>query len=202
MSVDPKSKKSSLLKKITKKIYMLIYTIAEELSEKYDLENIFPKNIEFIEAQLLENEFPNLNSYDKEAEIAQELNAFVLMQPGKQLLSGKIHSKRANEIYDQDNFNEIHLLDQNDADSINVASISYKVFKEDVFKKESNNMKINNKEDKPFKEPTIIRTIEVQINIFKLYLILLKKGHIAEVQPNVISKEVKQLKNQYMIEPL
>jgi asparagine synthetase A len=183
----------------------LIHEISNELSEKYQIENIYPKNIEFVEAQLLENEFSNLSSYDKEAEIAQELNAFILMQPGKQLLSGITHAKRNNLTYDNNNYNEIHLLDENDGTSINVASIAYKLYGNNLEKNVKQKTDIRVEENKilnEFIKNKTIETIEIKINLFKLYLILLKKGHIAEVQPKVLSKVVVQLKNKHMIEPI
>ena len=193
LHVNKSNKKQQILRKITTKIYNIVFNIAEELSKKYKITNIFPKKIEFIESQLLENEFPNLSFFNREAEVAEQHKAFVLMQPGKKLFSGSIHAKRSSSTYDNDNYNEIHLYDENDGTSLNVISIAYKI------QHKSNKETSITDEDKNNNDGD---NIEIKINLFKLYLVLLKKGHIAEVQPNVISKEVKQLKNKHMIDYL
>ena len=194
--VNKSNKKQEILKKITNKIYSIIFNIAQQLNNKYKISNIFPKKIEFIESQLLENEFPNLSFYNREAEVAEEHKAFVLMQPGKKLFSGAIHAKRSTITYDNDHYNEIHLYDENDGTSLNVISIAYK---KPYINKSKTSM---SNDDKPKTKNNKGDNIEIKINLFKLYLVLLKKGHIAEVQPNVISKEAIHLHNKHMIEKL
>ena len=203
--IDKSDEKAETLFKMTNKIYKMIFDIANNLQKDFKIKNIFPKNIEFIESQLLENEFPNLNFESRESEVVRDLKAFVLMEPGKRMLSGQIHSKRSNIIYYNNYYNEIHLLDEIDGHSINVASISFKLWgdplarriEKSYIKNINSNLLIkdlcNNKENE---------SIEIRINLFKLYMVILKKGHIAEVQPNVLSKEVKPLQIRNMIEVL
>ena len=127
------------------------------------------------------------------------------MESGKVLLSGNVHSKRSSLIYNNNYYNEIHLLDEIDGNSINVASIAFKLWGDSLVNQLSKNSAKNIHENKLLQricENKKYESIEIRINLFKLYMVLLKKGHIAEVQPNVLSKEVKNLKSRNMIETL
>ena len=203
--VNKETEKATQLKEITNKIYEIIFNMAEEVQNKYKINNIFPKDIQFIESQLLENEFPNLSFESRESEISKDLKSFILMESGKVLLSGNVHSKRSTLTYDNNYYNEIHLLDEVDGNSINVASIAFKLWGDSLVKQLAKSSTKDIHENlllKEICENKKYESIEIRINLFKLYMVILKKGHIAEVQPNVLSKEVKNLKSKNMIEAL
>ena len=196
---------SRILENITKKVYEVFYKIALELNVKYDIPLNSPKKIQFIEPQLLDNEFPNLPSWVKEAELAKEINAFILTNPSKPLLSGKIHAYRSPITYHVNHYNEIIMLNTIDNTALNIAAISLKLWGNNLkkvlnHKFQKGDIEFNNLKD--IYNNDIHQTIEIRINLFKLYQVLLKKAHISEVQPNVISKSTKSLHTKGYIDPL
>lgn len=194
------------IKKIVKEETELLYSIIEDLetefSKEFELEKNFPKIVSYITAQMLVNEFPNVDKKEREKEMADELKAFILKNPGDRLFSGHIHTYIPQQLYATKNFNQIVMKDFVNSTVLKVASIAQVANGELL----SDQLSLNNKsylKENEFYAGEIkndYNIIEIKINIGRLMMALLKKGHIAEVQPGNISDEAKIISSRYKVE--
>ncbi|MBQ3589554.1 MAG: aspartate--ammonia ligase [Clostridia bacterium] len=84
------------LKKTVKIIYNTLKHTENYIAYEYDfIGNMLPEHITFVTTQELEDMYPNLDSKQREYEIAKEHGAVFIMQIGGALKSGKIHDGRA-----------------------------------------------------------------------------------------------------------
>ncbi len=190
------------LKKEVQDLYLLFYSIEKRISKKYNLKSNFPEFASYVSSQTMENEYPNSSKKEREIEFAHELNGYILQNPGLKLYSGHFHSIIPIEIYSQNNFYQIVLKDFVNNSVLKVASIA--LLANGIIL--SDQLSLNNKEnlkeldfyaDLIKKDENII---EIKINIGKLIMAILKKGHISEVQPGIISDESNIILNKYKIE--
>jgi aspartate--ammonia ligase len=84
------------LKKTVKIIYNTLKHTENYIAYEYDfIGNMLPEHITFITTQELEDMYPELDSKQREYEIAKKHGAVFIMQIGGALKSGKIHDGRA-----------------------------------------------------------------------------------------------------------
>ena len=192
---------SKILEEITIGVYELIYELAKEIRGKYKIKNIFPEHPHFVSSQQLENEMPQLSFKERENEFVLNEQALFLKEVGTILYSGKKHSFIPIQFYDLRKFNQILMFDRNNSSTLKVASIGVLATGNQLSDQltlyghgEINSIPLY-KENIDNKK----KYIEIKINIPRLAMALLAKGHIAEVQAGIISDESKNIKNRYGI---
>ena len=145
---------------------------------------------------------PNHSFKEREIETMQKNEAFVFVSPGTYMHSGKIHTYLPPFIYDLKNQYQIILKDKINNEVLKVATISLlsggqqmsdqlKMYNQEAYLKKDFYASLAKDEQK---------ILEIKINFPRLMMALLQKGHIGEVQSNVISKEVKIIAKKYKVE--
>lgn len=197
---------NNMIKKIVKdhvvEFYKLIAKQSRICDRRYKNNNDFPETPSFIAAQQMENEFPDMNSREKEIEFANELNAFIFSKAGKKLFSGHVHTWIPPQIYDLDNFHQLVIQDTVNNDVLKVASIallaSGETLDDQLSEYNLEELKTNDYYQTHIKKKYNI--IEIKINIGRLIMGILQKGHISEVVPGVISDSANMIKDKYKID--
>ncbi|CAM9099890.1 hypothetical protein MYMA111404_00600 [Mycoplasma marinum] len=187
--------KEEFLKKATKRFVNIIEKIAIKLKKIFDIENIIPKYLPTIETQLLENEMPKLSPEQKEQEILSEYSGFILNKPGVRTLRGKVQRPKPPQIYDLNKQNTIIINDRVNYLPLHVADISF--YASGITLSDQMNMfslkeHMNSSFYKELIESPQPQIIEIKIHKSQLYMALLGKGHIGEVQANVESLKVRK----------
>ena len=96
MTITPKQRTNTFLKKIVKKIYATIFAMGEKVERKYpELKNPLPKEITFVTTSELEAMYPELSRKEREDAITRKYGAVFLLQIGAKLKDGKPHDSRA-----------------------------------------------------------------------------------------------------------
>lgn len=200
--VSKENEIKDVLKNLTKDLYQLIYVLLEQVKKEAKLDHQYPKQIKFVTAQQLENELPNLSFKEREIEALIEEEAYVFANPGKTLHSGKVHTFIPSELYDLNNFYQIVLKDRVNTDTIKVASVSVlasgELLKDQLALYDNAQQKAKTfYKDLMGREENIV---EIKINLPRLAMALLAKGHIAEVQSGIISDESNSIKQRHKLE--
>ncbi len=187
--------KKKVLGDITKEITILFEKISKLIEEEFNVKSITPKYWPTIESQLLENEMPRLNAQQKEKEILSENSGFILNQPGIKTLQGKVHRQKPPQIYDLYYQNTIIMNDRVNFLPIHVADIS--IYANGITLSDQMNMfALEEYLDSSFYKSIIDgehkEAIEIKFHKSQLYMALLGKGHIGEVQANVESLKVRK----------
>ncbi|TCG11510.1 hypothetical protein [Mycoplasma todarodis] len=187
--------KKKVLSSITKEVTILINKIGQIIEEEYQVKKKTPNYWPTIETQLLENEMPRLDAQQKEKEILGEYSGFILNQPGKKTLQGKVHRQKPPQVYDLYYQNTIIINDRVNYLPIHVADISFYANKT-TLSDQLNMFTLEEYTDSPFYKSIIDgehkEAIEIKIHKSQLYMALLGKGHIGEVQANVESLKVRK----------
>lgn len=182
-------------------LYLLFANIGKQIAKKYNLKDNFPEIATYVSAQTMENEFPNSSKKEREIEFAHELNCYIFENSGLKLHSGHFHTIIPIELYSQNNFYQIVFKDFVNTSVLKVASISLLANGITL----SDQLSLNNKEylkEYDFYAKQIKKNdniLEIKINIGKLIMALLQKGHISEVQPGVISEESNMILKRYKV---
>ncbi|MCR8613097.1 MAG: hypothetical protein NC236_01285 [Mycoplasma sp.] len=184
--------KEIILKKVTHDVYDIINKAIYEISG-----NIYPKTALEISSNDLEIEYPDIASKNKEWFINKEVGPFILKNPGKETFSGRIHSEQLAEIYQLDYDNEIIFPAPNELpESLHVAKVAIKAAGQ-VLKDQLELFGISDLLNRPFFSEIASLddaiSLEVKINMHLVYLIAMQLGHIAEIVPNVKSREAERL---------
>ena len=191
-----------VIKEETKFLYSLIEEMETEFAQKFNLKKVLPENASFISAQMLENEYPTISFKEREENISDELIAFVLENPSLKLFSGHVHTYIPPEIYSLNHFNQIVIQDSVNTSVFKVASVSKiatgQVLSDQIAFSGKDELKETEFYNKQIKND--YNLIEVKINIGRVAMALLKKGHISEVQPENISDETQVISSRYKIE--
>lgn len=187
----------------TVELYDLIKTLAHDIEMKYDIEDIYPKSINFVTTQMLENEMPNLTFKEREVSFIIDEEAYVLSQAGTKLHSGKIHTFIPPQLYDLKKFNQLVLKDRVNTDDIKVASIA--ILADGIqLSDQLSQYGYNHIKTKQFYSELMnkkgSKTIEIKINLTRLAMALMAKGHIAETQAGVISEESNIIKTRHKLD--
>lgn len=192
-----------MLESATLELYDLIKTLSSDIASKYQIKDIYPEQINFVTTQMLENEMPNMSFKEREVSFVIDEEAYVLQHAGVKLHSGKIHTYIPPQIYDLKRFNQIVLKDRVNTDDIKVASVS--VIADGVqLSDQLSQYNLNSIKSQKFYSELMdkndFKIIEVKINISRLAMALLAKGHIAETQSGVISDESNIIKMRYKLD--
>ncbi len=187
--------KRKVLIKITKEITKLLEQISINLEEEFKIKPKTPKYWPTIESQLLENEMPRLSAQQKEKEILTDYSGFILNQPGIKTLQGKILRPKPPQVYDLYFQNSIIMNDSINYLPIHIIDISFYANGKTL----SDQMSLFDLEEyssRSFYKSIIDgehpEAIEVKIHKSQLYMALLGKGHIGEIQANVESLKTRK----------
>lgn len=190
------------LKDMARDFYKLLIEMLDEVQKETGITHQYPRDIKFISAQQLENEFSDLTFKEREIEALIEEEAYVFANAGKTLHSGKIHTFIPPQLYDLNNFYQIVLKDRINTDTIKVASVAMLSSGEQLAD-QLTMYDLSNLKAKNFYKELINREekiMEVKINLPRLAMALLAKGHIAETQSGIISDESNTIKQRYKLE--
>lgn len=186
----------------TNDLYTLIQSLANKIEEKYKIKNIYPEVIEYVSAQDLETEFPNMSFKERENQTILNHEAFVLKNPGSKLFSGQIHTQLPKGVYDLEKYNQIVLKDRINVEKLKVASVgilsSGKQLSDQLTLYGLADLAAEKFYANWIKNDT--KFLEIKINISRLALALLAKAHIAEVQPGVLTDEADVIESRHNIE--
>lgn len=190
------------LKDLTQDAYSVIYSLLGEIQKEAGINHQYPRKVGFISSQQLENELPNMSFRERERETVIEEEAYVLVNAGKTLHSGKVHTFITPELYDLNNFYQIVLKDRVNSDTIKVASIALLSSGQQLADQLSLYDMSNLKSTQFYKDliGNENKIVEIRFNLPRLAMAVLAKGHIAEVQAGIISDESNTLKQRYKLE--
>lgn len=204
VKLDNNDNPTTVYKKTSKILYKWFKEESKRINKKYKLKDIYPDDIQFITAQMLENEYKHLSPEEREIEIANEHLAVLLENSGKRLHSGKMHKIIPTYVFDVNRFREIIFFDEINSSIHNVAQIGILASGQIL----SDQLSLYNPSE--LKELNIFKTaierndkiMEININLTNLSMVLLQKGHISEVSPGSSDPEVKIIKDKYKVEVL
>lgn len=185
------------LKIYVEKIYKVLKSTENAIVERYPkITPFLPETITFIDAQELEDKYPNLPSKERERLAAKEHGAIFIIGIGKKLSSGKPHDGRAPD-YDDWNLNGdiivyYPLLDV----AFELSSMGIRV---DAHSLKSQLQESNcvDRADLPFHKALLNNelplTIGGGIGQSRLCMLLLRRAHIGEVQSSIWTQEAHEI---------
>lgn len=181
-------------------LYDLFYSLAQYAFKKYGVNNIFPPYAMFITSQMLENEFYGKEKREREIEMIMEKDAFIFENPSKKTLTGHIHTEIPLSLYHEENFYQVILRDRINSTVLKVASIAQVATGSQLGKQISNDIVLKQQDEFISLTKFEKNILEIKVNIPRLVMALLGKGHVAEVQPGVYNNEEKTIKTRYKVE--
>ena len=189
-------------KDLAREMYELFYSMIEKYKGKYFDKNIYPESVNMFSSQNLEIEMANISSYQKEMNKILDEEAFILSSSGTKMYSKKIHKDVHAAVYDLRNHYEILFKDDVNSDVVDVCSVATlangQVLEDQIKQYNVGSLMENTFYGKLAKEKHKI--VEVKINVSKLAMIVLRKGHIGEVQAGVLTKETESIADRNKIE--
>ena len=189
-------------KDLAQEMYELFYSMIEKYKGKYFNKNIYPESARIFSSQNLEIEMANISSHQKEMNKILDEEAFILSASGVKMYSMKVHKDIHAAVYDLRNHYEILFKDDVNSDVVNVCSVAT-LSNGQVLEDQIQQYKVGSLLENTFyaelaKEKHKI--VEVKINVSKLAMIVLRKGHIGEVQAGVLTKETETIADRNKIE--
>ena len=197
--INRKMRNQQFLKEIVLKIMKALKETKDLVKSFYpSLTDEINENVYFIDAEELDNLYPNLSMREKERVITEKHKSVFIMNIGKTFKNGKKHDLRAPD-YDDWNLNGDILIWSNQLnDAIEISSMGIRVDKDSLLKQltETNRLDdLNNMYHKMIIEDKLPLTIGGGIGQSRICMILLEKLHIAEVQASIWNeKELKYFK--------
>ncbi len=192
------------LKRMVRKIYRSILETEQALVSVFEpLEKRLPRDITFVHAQELEDRYPELTPEEREREICKKHGAVFIQGIGHPLKSGEPHDIRAADYDDWYTMTEegrglngdIIVWDDIQEKALEISSMGIRVDPE-ALEKQMEMLGQSHRKDMKFHrgilEGELPHSIGGGIGRSRLYLYLLHKAHIGEVQPSVWPEEVKQ----------
>ena len=200
--VDKNINPLDVVKNETNNLFDILETFEQDFAKEYGLEKLNMKTKPFITPQMMENEFPNIPPRNREQEFASEYDGYILRNPGMKMFSGHYHTILPTGLYTDRNFNQIIMNDTINSSALKVATIA-QIANGQLLKDQlslSNELHLLEKEFYREQTKKEYNVFEVKINVGRMMMALLKKGHIAEVQPGNLSEEVFHISSRYKIE--
>lgn len=187
------------LKEIVRDIYQSILETESLVEKEFQLKSRLPKEIKFISSQELEDLYPDLTFREREDKITEKYGAIFLIGIGHALKSGKPHDLRAADYDDWKLNGDIIVWDPIRKKSLELSSMGIRVDKESLLK-QLKIMKLEDRKELEFHQGIIEDKIPLSIGggigQSRLYMFLLHKAHIGEVQssawPSYVEKEFKE----------
>jgi len=201
--ISPTERTIDFLKQIVTKIYQTMVDTEEIVKREYpNLKKRLPKKIYFIHTEELEEQYPELNSAQREKEITKKYGAVFLIGIGHPLKSGKPHDLRAADYDDWSTETEksrkglngdILVWDEVRQEVLELSSMGIRVDAPALLK-QLEMMDLIQRKDLEFHRQVIEDKIPLSIGggigQSRLCMLLLEKAHIGEVQSSVWPEEV------------
>jgi len=202
-TITPEDRTLEFLKATVRKIYEAMKSMEQTVYESYShIYPILPKEITFLHAEDLLNDYPQLTSREREIEAAKKYKAIFLIGIGGPLSDGKIHDGRAPDYDDwttpttegHKGLNgDIIFWNPTINSAIEISSMGIRVDKEALLSQ----LKIRDCEErtklefhKALLEGTIPLSIGGGIGQSRLCMFFLRTAHIGEVQSSIWPDEM------------
>lgn len=195
--INAEDRNLNTLKKYVEKIYQVLKSTEASIFERYPkISPFLPETITFIDAQTLEDKYPDLSSKERERIAAKEYGAIFIIGIGKKLASGKPHDGRAPD-YDDWNLNGdiivyYPLLDV----AFELSSMGIRVDASSL-KSQLQESNCVDRATLPFHEALLNNelplTIGGGIGQSRLCMLLLRRAHIGEVQSSIWTQEAHEI---------
>ena len=200
--IDKKDRNQEYLKQIVKSIYKSIRQTAISIKQKYPFLIIdLPKTVTFITSQELEDMYPDKSPEEREQIITKEKKAVFIIGIGDKLKSGIQHGLRSPDYDDWKLDGDLLIYDQKICKGVEITSMGIRV-DEVALKYQLEKAECMDRIDKPYHQKILSKelpyTIGGGIGQSRIYMLILGKEHIAEVQASSWEdktyKELKDLK--------
>lgn len=179
----------STLQTEVERIYEVLKSTERYICEFHTrLEPILPERIHFITAQELEDRYPGLSPKEREHKIAREYGAVFIMQIGGVLNSGRVHDGRSPDYDDWSLNGDIVLWYPVLNCAVEISSMGIRVDGQALRQQLLASGKLERLSldfHKAVINDELPSTIGGGIGQSRLYMFLLKKAHIGEVQVSV-----------------
>ena len=203
--ITAKDRNIKFLKRIVCSIYDAMLRTEYLVNETYPQINpILPDEIHFIHAEELLQKYPNLSSKDREDAICKEYGAVFIIGIGGKLSNGKEHDLRAPDYDDWTTVGENGLPGLNGdllvwnellGHALELSSMGIRVDNESLLRQ----LKMKGKEDrlnlyfhKRLMEGTLPLSVGGGIGQSRVFMLLLNKAHIGEIQASIWPTEMRK----------
>ena len=170
------------LKDNVNKIYTAFRHTAKEIGNK--TLNL-PRKITFVTSQELEDMYPDINSHQREQIYGKEKKAIFIIGIGNKLKSGKPHDLRSPDYDDWDLNGDLLIYDPSIDEVVEISSMGIRV-DENSLKQQLQIAKQEEKLKMPYHQAILKKELPYSIGggigESRVYMLLLNKKHIAEVQ--------------------
>ncbi|NCS70806.1 MAG: aspartate--ammonia ligase, partial [Candidatus Aenigmarchaeota archaeon] len=205
LAISKEQRTLEFLKSVVRKIYGAMLE-AEKIVEKEfpKLEPRLPEDIEFVHAEDLEDMYPDLSPKEREDKIARKHGAVFLIGIGSPLKSGMPHDLRAADYDDWSTQTierrrglngDIIVWDSISLKSLELTSMGIRVDAESLIAQLKLTGLLERKElpyHRGIIESKLPLTIGGGFGQSRLYMFLLHKTHIGEVQPSIWSEKMEK----------
>jgi aspartate--ammonia ligase len=193
-TISREDRNEDTLRRIVRTIYEVIRAAELHVFSLYPaIRPILPADIVFVTSQELEDRYPSLSANERETEIAKEHGAVFIMQIGGVLRSGSKHDGRSPDYDDWTLNGDIVLWNPVIQRAYEVSSMGIRV-DETALRKQ---LKLAGCEERAsldfhraLLDGRLTDSIGGGIGQSRLYMFLLRKAHIAEVQASVWPDEM------------
>ena len=163
------------------------------MEQKYHFISLeLPKTVSFITSQELENLYPSISPQEREQIIGKEKKTVFIIGIGDKLKSGKPHDKRSPDYDDWSMDGDLLIYDKALDKTIEISSMGIRV-DEDALTAQLKKAKCLEKEELPYHQKILKKelpyTIGGGIGESRVFMLLLAKTHIAEVQASAWEEE-------------
>jgi len=199
--IEKEDRTVDYLKETVKSIYESMKVSSEIMKEKYTfLTTDLPDDIYFITSQELEDMYPEETPKEREEKITKEKKAVFIIGIGDKLKSGIPHDLRSPDYDDWSLDGDLIIYDDAIGRAIELSSMGIRVDEKSLISqlKKSDTMF---KMDLPYHQKILKKelpyTIGGGIGQSRLYMLLLGKSHIAEVQQSSWHSDVEMKLKKY-----
>lgn len=189
------------LKETVKSIYKSIRQTSIIMKQKYHFLTLeLPKTIYFITSQELEDLYPNKNPDEREQLITKEKKAVFIIGIGDKLKSGKPHDLRSPDYDDWSLDGDLLVWNKILDKAVEISSMGIRVDEKSLVAQleKSDTM---NKISLPYHQKIIKKelpyTIGGGIGQSRIYMLILEKSHIVEVQQSSWPEEIEKKSEEY-----
>ena len=184
------------LEQVVRSVYKALKITEEYMAYEYDyIGHVLPDHIEFMSAQDLEDQYPDLEPKDREYEVAKLHGAVFIEQIGKTLKSGERHDGRAPDYDDWELNGDIivyyPVLDM----ALELSSMGIRV-DEDALQRQLKLAGCEERANLAFQKALLNGelpyTIGGGIGQSRICMFFLRKAHIGEIQASVWPDDVRE----------
>ena len=184
------------LETVVRAVYKALKITEEYMAYEYDyVGHVLPDHIEFVTAQELEDQYPDLEPKDREYAAAKMHGAVFIEQIGKTLRSGEKHDGRAPDYDDWELNGDIIVYYPVLDIALELSSMGIRV-DEDALKRQLRLAGCEEREQLAFQKALLNGelpyTIGGGIGQSRICMFFLRKAHIGEIQASIWPNEVRE----------